>query len=161
MNKKSVLLHLITWLSFLGLYLLFCAKADPAEATAGALAAALTLWLVNMLRDSFRSPLRLKPRWLLLMWRIPWAMLSESWLLLLAVMARLRGKTVDGISIEHSYDFPEDRHESARRAWTTFGVCITPNSYLVFVDRKEKKVLIRQLVGEKLSEVDRLFVELP
>ncbi|MBJ6749750.1 hypothetical protein [Geomonas anaerohicana] len=161
MNKKAVVTAAITWLLFLGLYMLFCAKADPAEAVTGGVAALLALWLVGLLRDSFRSPLRLKPSWLLLLWRIPSAMLSESWLLLVALLRRLGGREEDGVMIEHRFDFPEDKHESARRAWMTFGVCITPNSYLVFLDKKKKKVLIRQLVGKELSTTDRLFVELP
>ncbi|GFO63771.1 hypothetical protein M1B72_08295 [Geomonas paludis] len=161
MNKKAITIAVVTWFLFLGLYLLFCAKADPAEAVTGGAAALLALWLVGMLRDSFRSPLRLKPSWLLLLWRIPFAMFSESWLLLVALLHRIAGREEDGVMIEHRFDFPADEHESARRAWMTFGVCITPNSYLVFLDKKKKRVLIRQLVGKELSTIDRLFVELP
>ena len=161
MDKKAVATAAVSWLLFLGLYMLFCAKADPAEAVTGGAAALLALWLVGMLRDSFRSPLRLKPSWLLLLWRIPFAMFSESWLLLVALLRRLGGAEEEGVLIEHSFDFPDDAHESARRAWMTFGVCITPNSYLVFLDQKKKKILIRQLVGKELSTIDRLFVELP
>ncbi|WP_224981839.1 hypothetical protein [Geomonas agri] len=161
MNKKAIATAVVTWLLFLGLYMLFCAKADLAEAVTGGAAALLALWLVGLLRDSFRSPLRLKPSWLLLLWRIPLAMFSESWQLLVALVRTLGGGEEDGVMIEHSFDFPEDAHESARRAWMTFGVCITPNSYLVFVDKDQKKVLIRQLVGKDLSTIDRLFVELP
>ncbi len=160
MNKSRVGTAIVTWLSFLGLYMLFCGKADPLEAVAGGAAALLALKLVGMLRDSFISPLRVKPTWLLLVWRLPAAMFSESWLLMVALIRELRGKESTGVTIEHPFEFLADRHESARRAWMTFGVCITPNSYLVFVDRERRQVVIRQLVGREISTIDRLFVEL-
>lgn len=160
MNKKAVAVGAVTWLLFLGLYLLFCGKADPSEVAAGGAAAAIALLLVRTLRDSFRSPLRIKAVWLLLLWRIPIAMFAESWLLLVALVRQLTGGRVEGTMVNHPFPFEEDRHEAARRAWMTLGVCITPNSYLVYLDREKKTVLIRQLVGRKLSTVDRVFVEL-
>jgi hypothetical protein len=80
---------------------------------------------------------------------------------LTALLRQLRGVETEGHLIEHPFSCPEDGHDLARIAFMTFGVCITPNSYLVYDDRKNGRVLIRQLVGKDLSTVDRLFVELP
>ncbi len=47
MNKSGVGTAVVTWLSFLGLYMLFCCKADPLEAAAGGAAALLALKLAG------------------------------------------------------------------------------------------------------------------
>lgn len=160
-RRESIIFALCAWLLFLGFYLLMAGKTDGSELAAGAFAATVTLFLVSMLRERFKKPLRIKPRWLWLLWRVPVAMLTETWQLLAALCRALAGKHVEGELIEYPFHGPDDRHESARRAVMTFGVCITPNSYLVYVDREQKRVLIRQLVGKELSKIDRLFVELP
>ena len=160
MKKNSILLGMLAWLLFLALYLLLAGKASPEEGAAGAMAATITLLLARKLRKRFKRPLLLQPAWLLLLWRIPVAMLSESWLLAVALLRQLRGIETEGRLIEHPFTAPQDRHDSARRAFMTCGVCITPNSYLVYVDREKKRVLVRQLVGERISKIDRLFVEL-
>lgn len=151
----------ISWLAFVGLYLLMTGKADVSEIIAGAAAASMALYLVGLLRRKFKKPLFIKPGWIVLLWRIPIAMITESFQLLFALFSRLFGREVEGRFIDHEHPAPADEHDSARRAFMTFGVCITPNSYLVYYDREKRRVLIRQLVGEKLSKVDELFVELP
>jgi hypothetical protein len=150
----------ITWLLFLGLYLLMSGEANLSEGLAGAAAASFALFMVRLLGDKFKEPLLMKPVWFRLLWRIPVAMFSESWLLLKALVDRLAGREVEGVFIDHDFPGEEDGHDAARRAYMTFGVCVTPNSYLVYQDREHKCVLIRQLVGKDLSKVDRLFVEL-
>lgn len=158
---KVAFFGVMSWLVFVGLYLLMAGKADVSEITAGAAAASMALYLAGLLRRKFKRPLFMKPGWIVLLWRIPTAMVTESFQLLFALLARLSGREVDGRFIEHEHPAPADEHDSSRRAFMTFGVCITPNSYLVYYDREMRRVLIRQLVGEKLSRVDQLFVELP
>jgi hypothetical protein len=150
----------ITWFVFVGLYLLLCGEVNVSEVVAGAAAASFSLFMVRLLGDKFKKPLLMKPGWFRLLWRIPPAMFSESWLLLKALVGRIFGKEPDSVFIHHDFPGEDDGHDSARRAYMTFGVCITPNSYLVYQDREKRRVLIRQLVGKELSEVDRLFVEL-
>ncbi len=159
--KYGISFALCSWLIFLGLYLLMAGKANASELAAGAFAATIVLALTGMLGERFKRTLLIKPSWLWLLWRVPVSMLTESWQLLVALCRELSGRHVEGEMIEHPFPGPDDRHESARRAVMTFGVCITPNSYLVYLDREQKRVLIRQLVGKELSKIDRLFVELP
>jgi hypothetical protein len=161
-NKGRIgIFSAVTWLLFLGLYLLMSAAVNLSEVMAGAAAASFSLFMVRLLGEKFKKPLLMRPVWFLLLWRIPVAMFSESWLLLKALFARLAGREVEGVFIQHDFPGEEDGHDAARRAYMTFGVCVTPNSYLVYQDRDKKRVLIRQLVGKELSEVDRVFVELP
>lgn len=47
MNIKGVGTGIVTWLSFLGLYMLFCGKADPLEAAAGGGSALLIVKLAG------------------------------------------------------------------------------------------------------------------
>lgn len=152
----------MAWCAYLALYLIFTGNIGRQELAAGAVTASLALFLVIRLRRTFTRTLSIKPVWLIYLWRIPWAMLEESWLLLVAVLRRLAGQEQEGVFIEHhcpGCDY--DRHDAARRAFMAFGVCITPNSYLVHYDPDRNNVLLRQLVGNELSRVDRLFVELP
>lgn len=161
MTGKAGKFTAIAWLLFFGLYLLFTGDVSVAEVAAGIATATFAAFLVRLLREKFKRPLLAKPQWFRLLWRIPLATLSESWLLLKALVNELLGREQDGIFIHHDFPAQEDRHDSARRAYMTFGVCVTPNSYLVYYDREKKRVLIRQLVGKELSSIDRLFVELP
>ena len=161
MRSHFGIFRTIAWFIFVALYLLFVGKTDWTEAAAGAAAAALTLYMLRLLHDKFKRPLLMEPRWFLILWRVPIAMITESWQLLVALVQQLRGIPVDGVFIEKEYPEKEDEHDAARRAYMTFGVCITPNSYLVHQDREKKQVLIRQLVGKDLSTVDRVFVETP
>lgn len=161
MKGQITTFRIAAWLTFLGLYLLLVGKTDLSEVAAGAASATVALFLVRLLRDKFKRPLLVKASWLLLLWRIPIAMITESFQLLAALATQLFRRQPDGVFLEHEFSAAEDRHESARRAYMTFGVCITPNSYLVFYDRQTRRAVIRQLVGRKLSTVDRLFVELP
>lgn len=160
MKKSTFLWGSASWVLFVLLYLLLVGKAEADEAAAGAFAASFALFLVHRLRARFKRALLVKPQWLVLLRSIPFATLSESWFLCTALLRRLRGNPVEGRMMEHPFTAPQDRHDSARRAFMTFGVCITPNSYLVYLDREKKRVLIRQLVGEELSKIDRLFVEI-
>ena len=147
---------------FLALYLLFSGSLAGEEVAVGAAAACGNAILVMLLREHFRRPFRVKLAWFVFLWRIPPAMFQESWLLLVALLHRVSGRETAGRFIEHPYPGQQDdEHAAARRAFMTFGVCITPNSYLVLYDRRKRRVLIRQLVGKELSPVDRVFVELP
>ncbi len=162
MEWKTLLTTSCSWCLVLGIYLLFSGSADPGELMAGAAAAATVLFLLKPLRTYFRKPLKMKRIWFVFLLRIPLAMLQETWLLAIALQRRLMGKEATGRFIEHPYPGEEDdEQDAARRIFMTFGVCITPNSYLVHYDRRKRRVLIRQLVGKSLSPVDRLFVELP
>jgi hypothetical protein len=161
MPRGSAFSGVLSWSLLLVLYLLLSGNAGLSEVAAGSAAASFVLFLLLLLRDQFKRPLLIKAHWLLLLWRIPVAMFSESWLLTIALLRQLRGGRTHGHLLRHPYTPPADGHQAARIAFMTFGVCITPNSYLVFHDRAEKQVLVRQLVGERISKVDRLFVELP
>lgn len=162
MKRGMAARYVVGWCLYLCLYLLFAGSIEPAEITAGLITATVTLLLVARLKSRFRRTTSIKPLWLVYLLRIPFSMLQESWLLLTALGKRVAGKEATGIFIEHhcpGCDY--DRHDAARRAFLTFGVCVTPNSYLVWWDRASGKVLLRQLVGKEISPVDRVFVELP
>ncbi|MBJ6726106.1 hypothetical protein [Geomesophilobacter sediminis] len=161
MNLAATGYLLLNWCAFLALYLLFAGEFNWSEAGAGAVFALLTTAAVAFLGKKFRDTLWAKPSWMRLLLRIPWAMLQETWLLVVALFRKLAGRAATGIFLQTVYPAPEDEHDSSRRAYMAFGVCITPNSYLVYHDVKSRKVLVRQLVGKELSEIDRKFVELP
>lgn len=160
MKGKISVLTLIPWFLLWGLYLLCAGSASPAEVVAGAASAGFVTWLLCLLPKDLARPLRFKARWLVLLLRIPWATLKESWLLTRALLLHVRGLPIDEVQIEHPLASVDERHRDARDAFMTFGVCITPNSYLVCFDAEKGVVVIRQLVGKELARLDRLFVEL-
>jgi hypothetical protein len=162
MNGKGAGRYFIAWGLYLCLYLLLAGSSELAEVIAGAITATLSLLLVARLKSRFRRTTSIKAVWLIYLFRIPLSMLTESCLLLVALLKRLGDKETTGVFIEHHCPGCEyDRHDAARRAFMTFGICVTPNSYLVSWDRKSGTVLLRQLVGKEISPVDRVFVELP
>ncbi|MCM0083248.1 hypothetical protein L4X63_16810 [Geomonas sp. Red32] len=77
------------------------------EAVVGAVAATASLLLVRLLGGRFKRTVLIKPVWLLLLWRIPVAMLSESWLLLKTLILHLAGRRQEGAFMVHRYPVPE------------------------------------------------------
>lgn len=154
--------YLLLWVALISLYLLSAGSAAWSEMCAGILVAGGAVLLCRRLRNSFRRQLQFKPCWLIPLWRIIPALFLETWQLYRALAVRLAGRSVEGRFIEHH--FMADTHDpyaSWRFALMTFGVCITPNSYLVSFDPKRGKVTVRQLVGKEISMTDRKFLELP
>lgn len=85
----------------------------------------------------------------------------ETWLLMTALARRLSGRRAEGVLLEYPY-LPETEspRSPALRAFMTYGVCVSPNSYLVDIDMRKRVVSIRQLVGQEVSPVDKAFLEL-
>ena len=152
---------LLMWPLFTAVYLLITGGFEKEEIVAGAVAGLGAAFLSLGLGVQFDRTVLLKPRWLILLLRIPWAMLAETWLLMTALLRKLGGEDVRGkfITVPCAAG-RNDLHGAALEAYMTFGICITPNSYLVYYDQKTGQALIRQLAGKKLSRLDRIFAEL-
>jgi multisubunit Na+/H+ antiporter MnhE subunit len=152
---------LLLWGAFLGIYLIYAGSLSAAELAAGSAVAAFVAFLFLRLRKCFRSTYRFRCSWLPSLLRIFPAVFTESWQLYVCLAKRTVGKEVHGRFLEHRYVVdPADPHSSARFAFMTFGVCVTPNSYLVRVDRSKGNATVRQLAGDKMSVIDRKFLEL-
>lgn len=153
--------YLLLWVACFGLYLAFSGSVSFAEVIAGGIVAATAVLLSMRLRRAFRRPLQCKARWLLPLCRIVPALFAETWQLYGALWRRLTGKPAGGRFIGYPYAYHDDPSAGCRFTVMIFGVSITPNSYPVAYDPKRRMMLLRQLVGEKVSRSDRLFLELP
>lgn len=148
------------WLILFGSYLFFAASLDTAEIVAGgAVGCVAALLFVKVRRHgpAFRPPLR----WFVPFKYAPRALVSETWLLARSAVYRLAGKRRRGRFMVLPFSAPGgEGQRSAARGILTFGICLTPNSYVVCIDRPCNRVLIRQLVGRELAFSDRVFLEL-
>lgn len=113
---------------------------------------ALAVWLF--------SPVRFRPRvrWARLLSGVPLGVLRDSGILGLALWRRLaRGERSRGAF--RLVRFPaagDDDPESVTwRAFVIAATSITPNTYVIGVDRERKTVLVHQLVPESAEQLRR------
>ena len=160
MPKKKHHLSIASWVLFVAGYLLFAGKLEISEFIAGIIAAAGAVFLFNFIYVR-REPLLVPPKWLPLLLLLPKATIWETWLLLIVLIRWRRGYHSYGTFINYPYRIrAANPHAAALRAYITYGVCFSPNSYLIDFDPKQRVIIIRQLVGNKLSESDESFLEL-
>lgn len=162
-GRRAPVVWLISWLALWVSYLALVGSLKPAELVAGLLAAAAGSVLLGLARAIGFPAFRPVLSWFWALRVLPWAMVWETWLLTVALWRRLvLRQPVLGASLEVSFPYKSgDKHYAARVVLMTLGVCITPNSYLVNLDREAGIAHVRQLVGRKLSKSDQAFINLP
>ncbi len=127
------------------------------EAVAGLAGAVLAAWLQRAAaRAGFGFP-RLPLRRLLPCWRLPWAVLQESWDLAKALFSPGPPQGAFHQAAYQPSASPLD--DVGARAVLAFGICFSPNSYVVDIDSQRRMVLLHQLVGEKIAATDQAFLE--
>jgi len=150
----------IFWSLFSGLYLLFADTLQVSEVVAGIVVGAGINVLFQTVEAKGFDHYHPRLRWLIPLWRIPGAVAWETWLLIVAVVRRgIGARRMTGLFITFPFDEePGDPETNARMAIMAFGICVTPNSYLVKTDFEKKKIFLRQLVGRESSSLDRKFL---
>jgi multisubunit Na+/H+ antiporter MnhE subunit len=142
--------------SFL-LWLLFTSSLDAQEVVAGVVASSISAFAVSLVqaREEFRFRPRL--RWLLKARILPGQVITDCWVLTVALWQRLSSSSVPRGSFktfrfQHVADDPES---AARRALITAAVSLTPNTYVVAFDRDKQELVVHQLVSrpESVEEV--------
>jgi hypothetical protein len=157
---KSMLSVLVSWAVLWGVYLLLVGNASVSELIVGALLAAGVTALFLWSKYLIAFPVRLQWRFLTPTWRLPGATLWETVLIFIALFRRLAGQDVQGALLRVPFWRTGPEPESATwRTIAVFGVCVSPNSYVVRVDLDEKVIIVRQLVGRELSKNDSKFLE--
>jgi multisubunit Na+/H+ antiporter MnhE subunit len=156
---KSILDLLATWATLFGVYLLLVGNASLSELIVGAVLGLTVTVLLLWSKSVGMLPLRLRWWFIAPMRYVPGAILWETGQGLYALVRRLAGQDVQGVTLRVPFAHTGNDTESAtRRAIAIFGVTITPNSYVVRVDEKQGEILIRQLVGQELSKCDVEFL---
>jgi len=150
---------LVAWAILLGVYLILVGSASTSELWVGAVLAAGVTVLLSWSKSTGMLALRLRWQDLAPLRYVPGAILRETGQDFYALVRRLAGQEVEGITLRLPFaPTGKDPESATRRALAIFGVTITPNSYVVRVDTDKGEILIRQLVGRELSLSDREFL---
>jgi multisubunit Na+/H+ antiporter MnhE subunit len=140
----------IAWyVPLVALWLAFTATLDRNEVLLGLVAAAVGATAQELVNAQDLTRFRLEPRWLRDLWRLPWQVLTDSWLLTVVLWRWLaRGDVATGQFRTLPYPVvPEDdARANARKALVTAAVSVTPNTYVVGVEGDDGLMLVHQLV---------------
>jgi multisubunit Na+/H+ antiporter MnhE subunit len=158
-------LHVTYWVAwYVPLFVLWLAFVDTfatAEVVLGLVAAAVAATAAEVVRAQDLVRFRLEWPWLRDLYRLPGRVLSDSWLLAVALWRQLTGRPVRGVF--RALPFPTERDEAnsaARRALVTGFVSLTPNAYVVGIE-DDGVMLIHQLVSEPTNPVPPSMLEPP
>ena len=159
---KSVLFLLLTLAANFILYLMLTGLSDKTELLAAAVTAVTVTIVLRRARSSSESSFLPAMRWFGPTWLLPGVVFQESWLLLRALVRQLLDpKASVGEFVEYPLKEPRDHGEDfARLAVATYFISLTPNDYVVTINRDKNCAVVRILWGRELSSADRKFLEL-
>jgi multisubunit Na+/H+ antiporter MnhE subunit len=133
----------------MALWLLLTSTLAGSEAIVGVGASAIAATFAEMSREHVAPRFRPRARWLARGWRVPVAMVTDTWLVLLALWGELTGtKRVRGSlrTVPFHHGGERDPRASARRALAEIGVSMTPNTVVIGVDPDRDVLVVHQLV---------------
>ena len=137
------------WAVLLAVWLLLVETVALPELLVGVVAAGLAASVAETVREL--GYVRFAPRvvWLRYVPRIGGQVLVDCGILFAALGRRLlQRRDVRGVMLRIPVRYGDDSaRDAARRALLNFGVSITPNTYVVDLDRETSTVLIHQLVA--------------
>jgi multisubunit Na+/H+ antiporter MnhE subunit len=154
----KVLIRLGAWwaVSFV-LWLLLTSTLDAQELLAGVIASSISAFAVSVVQAKEEFGFRPRLRWLLRATILPGQVISDCWVLTVALWRRvMRSKEARGSFKAFPYRHVADDSESAaRRALVTAAISLTPNTYVVAFDRDKQEMIVHQLVSrpESVEEV--------
>ena len=158
-RKEAPFSGVVSAVFFLVLYLFCAGSTKPEEVLAGSIVAAGSSLLLHHIRKRRRTPMVFTSRWLKPFPRLVPAVFLETALLISVLAKAAVGKKREGGFINYRTNLKgNDPQSSALRAIAAYGVCFSPNSYLVAFTGAE--ILMHQLVGRRLAKSDRVFLRL-
>jgi multisubunit Na+/H+ antiporter MnhE subunit len=130
------------WAALFVAWLLLAATYSVAEAIAAAVAASLILlFLVRVGRERL-VVVRLRPRWLLRLVKLPWQVAQDLAILARRLCAPRRRGVFRALPFDAAGDDPV---AVGRRALLTAAASLGPNTYVVAWDEERALVLVHQL----------------
>jgi multisubunit Na+/H+ antiporter MnhE subunit len=147
---RSFAVWLCWWVFLFVVWLLLVLTQATAEVVAGIVVAAMGATAAEVVRRSrfvVVSPRGLLPRH---PGRLATTVLSDCWLLTVALWRQLRQRDDNvgafrGIAFHAGPD--DDPRAAARRAAYTALISLTPNTYVVGIDREHNNMLVHELVA--------------
>jgi multisubunit Na+/H+ antiporter MnhE subunit len=146
--RERVTHWLAWWIALVLLWQLFVNTFAGAEVVAGLAAAAVAATAAEVVRGQGLVHFRPRARWLPRTRALPPAVLQDSLTLARMLWRRIVAReSVSGefstVSFESGGDDPES---AARRALYVAAISLTPNTYVLGIDRDENVMLVHQLV---------------
>jgi multisubunit Na+/H+ antiporter MnhE subunit len=145
---RRALLFVCWWAGLMLAWLLFTLTLQPIEVLAGVIAAAIGATVAELVRVQDLKAFRPRLRWILRAWVLPARVLSDCGTVLMALFRRVfRGVPIEGAFRAVPFDSGEDDpYGAARRALVTVAISVTPNTYVVGIDKQHDCLLVHQLV---------------
>jgi multisubunit Na+/H+ antiporter MnhE subunit len=158
---RRVKFWLAWYFPLFGLWLLFVDTLARPELVLGAIAAAVAATAADVVREQDLVRFRMRTRWLPGLASLPWLVVTDSWLLAVALWRELRRPgSVNGLF--RVLPFPIDQDDAtgaARTAMVTGIASIAPNTYVVGVERGEGTILVHQLARRRGGEIPASMIE--
>jgi multisubunit Na+/H+ antiporter MnhE subunit len=149
------------YLPLFGLWLLFVDTLAAEELILGAIAAAAAATAADVVRAQDLVRFRLRARWLRGLAVVPGQVVTDSWVLAVALWRQLRRPgSVRGLFRVLPFPVEDDEAAAAARsALVTAVASVAPNTYVVGVERGEGSMLVHQLVRHPGGEVPSSCLE--
>lgn len=138
----------LTWLFLLGLWMLLSGSLVLTELIVGAVGAGVGAIAFEAVRRQGLVRFHPRARWLPRVWRLPFRVFSEAWVVFWALLKGLAlRRPVRGRFREVPFRTGgTDARSSARRALVTVAASLSANEYVVDLDRENGTLLIHELV---------------
>jgi multisubunit Na+/H+ antiporter MnhE subunit len=156
---KQRLAHwFLWWVALVFLWQMFVNTFAAPEVFAGLFAAAIAATAAELVREQDLVHFRPQLRWLLRARKLPSAVLVDCWIVLNALWRHLTGRqpirgTFIAVPFAPGGDDPE---AAARRALYVTAISLTPNTYVVGIDRDNDVMLVHQLVSTNPTKASDL-----
>ena len=147
-NVKGVVLFLVSSAVLFLLWALLTSGFKAQESLLGIFAAIFSALVYQLIRVKSGRIFDPSLRDVLEAWRLPWYLLSDSWVIVHVLFRDLLGTEKAGSfyrSVSFGVGDSQDRREIARRALATAYTTVAPNSIVVGIDAKRKQMLFHQL----------------
>jgi multisubunit Na+/H+ antiporter MnhE subunit len=148
MNQR--LLHWFAWwVALVLLWQLFVNTFATPEVLAGLVAAAIAATAAEIVRGQGLVHFRPELRWLLRARKLPLAVVVDCRIVMGAVWRRLaRREPVRGAFTAFPFSCGgDDAEAAARRALYVMAISLTPNTFVIGIDRENDVMLVHQLVS--------------
>jgi multisubunit Na+/H+ antiporter MnhE subunit len=159
--KRRIAFWFGWWLGLTGLWLLLVWTLEAQEIVAAVVGGAIGATAAAVAQA--QGLVRFSPRWRWLggAWRLPLGVLTDTWLVFVALYRRfVHDKPIQGVfrTVPFAHD-EQDDVASARVTLATFAISLTPNTYVVGADEERDILYIHQLVPVEIDERPRRPLE--
>ncbi|MFC4453880.1 Na+/H+ antiporter subunit E [Deinococcus sonorensis] len=139
-----------------GVWLLFVSKLERAESLIGLVAAGLAALMTAVVRGTDLARFCPPVRTLLQLWRVPLAVVSDTFTVFRALFATLLGKPLPGRISSVRFDpGGDDARSAARRALAVGALTTAPNSIVIEIDRQRGLLMVHELVPADVASTLR------